>query len=388
MLLTNAFDPDPRVHNEARSLVERGYDVTLICWDRERKKPAHEVIDGIKVERIYVKSTHGRGITQMLYLGIFWLKAFFRATRMRFDIVHCHDFDTLLLGYIISILYKYKIVYDAHESYVDMLYQSLPKWLLNSIKGIEDYLIKRVDLLITVGSLLEEDFKKRGAKETCVVGNWKRLEDFNIPKEKIDREKKRLGIENKNLILSYIGWFSKQRKLNELLEAVASTPGVHLLIGGDGPEKGTVESAARNSNNITFLGYVKPDDIPLYTAISDAVVYSFDENNPNSRFSAPNKLFEAIAGGKAIISGDFGEIGKIIREEGCGLSLTATSKDKFLEAFGTLRDHDTLEKYHNNSYKTGQKKYNWSNAKNILLKSYDLLSPMSYEPIAKAGASQ
>ena len=75
MLLTNAFEPDPRVHQEAISLVENGYDVTILCWDRDRKFPPEEVIDGIKIERIYVRSTHGRGSTQVPFLLFFWLKS-------------------------------------------------------------------------------------------------------------------------------------------------------------------------------------------------------------------------------------------------------------------------------------------------------------------------
>ena len=66
MLLTNAFDPDPRVHQEARALVENGYDVTILCWDRDYKVPADEMIDGIRIERIYVRSTHGRGSAQAI----------------------------------------------------------------------------------------------------------------------------------------------------------------------------------------------------------------------------------------------------------------------------------------------------------------------------------
>src|SRR5581483_6695758 len=68
MLLTNCFEPDPRVHAEAKALVEAGYRVSILAWDRDRKRPRNEVIDGIEVERIYVSSTHGRGATQLLVM--------------------------------------------------------------------------------------------------------------------------------------------------------------------------------------------------------------------------------------------------------------------------------------------------------------------------------
>lgn len=34
MILTNGFDPDPRVYKEAKSLIKLGHKVTILCWDR------------------------------------------------------------------------------------------------------------------------------------------------------------------------------------------------------------------------------------------------------------------------------------------------------------------------------------------------------------------
>lgn len=367
MLLSNAFDPDPRVHQEAKSLVEHGYKITLICWDRDYKKPPLEQIDGISVERIYLRSTHGRGITQSFFLPLFWLKAFFRIIRREFDIIHAHDFDTLPLGFLIAKLHRKKIIYDSHESFSDMLYGALPKWTTSAIRATETFLIKRIDLLITVGSILEEDFKKRGAKRTCVVGNWKRLEDFNIPQEIIEQRKREFGILGDKLIISFISWFSKEQKLLELLQAVAESKQVHLIIGGDGPQRELVKAAAKDNSNITYLGYVPPKDIPLYTVMADAIVYCFNPDNPNSRFSAPNKLFEALAAGKAIISGDFGEIGRVIRTEDCGITLKQFTKDNLKEVINSLSLNGSLTKYRQNALEAGKNKYNWQIAKEILL---------------------
>ena len=68
MLLTNAFDPDPRVYQEAKALIEKGYKVSILCWDRDLKSPPLENIDGIHIEQIYVKSIHRRGSTQTIFL--------------------------------------------------------------------------------------------------------------------------------------------------------------------------------------------------------------------------------------------------------------------------------------------------------------------------------
>ncbi|WP_406547903.1 hypothetical protein ACI7YV_17510 [Clostridium ljungdahlii] len=53
MILTNGFDPDPRVYKEAKSLTKLGHKITILCWDREGTyidKP-EENLDGIKIVR-------------------------------------------------------------------------------------------------------------------------------------------------------------------------------------------------------------------------------------------------------------------------------------------------------------------------------------------------
>ena len=32
MILTNGFDPDVRVYKEAKYLVEKNFEVTILCW--------------------------------------------------------------------------------------------------------------------------------------------------------------------------------------------------------------------------------------------------------------------------------------------------------------------------------------------------------------------
>lgn len=58
MLLTNAYDPDPRVRQEALALIGMGCRVRLLAWDRDLKAPAAECMEGVEVERVFLSSTH------------------------------------------------------------------------------------------------------------------------------------------------------------------------------------------------------------------------------------------------------------------------------------------------------------------------------------------
>ena len=50
MILDDVFPPDPRVENEAITLVNSGYDVFLFCLHNGNQK-TNELINGIKIRR-------------------------------------------------------------------------------------------------------------------------------------------------------------------------------------------------------------------------------------------------------------------------------------------------------------------------------------------------
>lgn len=368
MLLSNAFDPDPRVHREARVLVEEGYSVTIFGWDRDRKQACNEMVDGILVERIYVDSTHGRGSTQILYLFLFWIKAFWKGLFKKYDIVHAHDFDTLPLGYVLAKLKRSKLVYDSHESYVDMLH-TLPAIVKKSVLHAENFLMKKTDLIITVGEILRQYLIDRGADNVCVVGNWQDPGNFIFEEEAIQSEKSNLGIAADKKVVVFIANLGRERCVSELIHAICDSFDTHLILGGNGPCADFAHEASKKYNNITYLGYVHPERVPFYTALADIVFYGFDPNNPNARFSAPNKLFECLAAGKSLITGDFGEIGKIVREMNCGVIVPDYSVDSIANEISNM----TIQKlysYNENSKQACEEKYSWDKAKDILLTNY------------------
>ncbi len=371
MLLSNAFDPDPRVQREARALVQSGYEVTLICWDRDLRSEPVACVDGIQVERIRVASTHGRGAGQSLFLILFWVCAFFRARRRKFDVVHAHDFDTLPLGYILSRCRKAPLIYDSHESYVGML-DNLPEWLKYIIYRAETWTLKRTDLVITVGELLRDHLISRGAQKAVVVGNWQDPDLFRFDRSALDDVRRRLKVTAEQAIVCFIAHLGNERQIPQLIEAVRRSSDIHLVLGGHGPCREMAAEAASRNDNISYLGLVEPALIPLYTAASDAVFYGFDPANPNANYSAPNKLFEALAAGKPIITCNFGEIGRIVSREGCGLVLPDYSVEAIVSALRMLRTTEAL-KMSVAARRLGESKYNWSVARSVLLNAYETL---------------
>src|SRR4030042_1442715 len=100
MILSNPFMVDPRVHKEAKALVDSGHEVTVIVWDRRHEYKPKDTVDGIKLVSI-----HNKGLLKILPNDLFrnpiwWRRAYKKGQELynkdfKFDVVHCHDLDTL-----------------------------------------------------------------------------------------------------------------------------------------------------------------------------------------------------------------------------------------------------------------------------------------------------
>jgi glycosyltransferase involved in cell wall biosynthesis len=185
----------------------------------------------VEIERVFLQSRHGRGNTQLFFYAWLYLKMLWRGWKNKFDVVHCHDLDTLPLGFLIGKLKGKPIVYDAHESFPDMLEGSVHPLVRRGVDWLESLLIGQVDLLITVGEKLRRHLAQKGARHTVVVGNWKRPEDFSRTQAETIAIRRQLGIPDSALTVVCITQLLTDRKLEELLEAVDGTD-VYLIIGG------------------------------------------------------------------------------------------------------------------------------------------------------------
>src|SRR5581483_8056902 len=128
----------------ALALLGMGCQVKLLAWDRDLKSPAYQNMEGVQIERVFLPSRHGRGSTQIFFYAWLYLKMLWRGMRTSFDAVHCHDLDTLPLGFLLGKLKRKAIVYDAHESFPDMLEGSVSRMVQSGLTRLENCLIRRI----------------------------------------------------------------------------------------------------------------------------------------------------------------------------------------------------------------------------------------------------
>jgi glycosyltransferase involved in cell wall biosynthesis len=150
---------------------------------------------------------------------------------------------------------------------------------------------------------------------------------------------------------------------------------VYLILGGKGILEPIVNAAAAINRRILFVGLASGRQIADYTCAADVVYYGFDPQNPNARFSAPNKLYEALAAGRPLITGNFGEIADVVREAACGIVLPGYSAEAIGRAFATLTTRETRDSMAMNAKNFGRASMNWEKGEETLYREYSDLLP-------------
>lgn len=368
MILSKEFTVDPRVYKEAKSLVEAGHEVTVLMWDRRGEYEKESVIEKIKVIRLR-NTGFMKILPNDLFRNPFWWKvAYKKALKLykndfQFDVVHCHDLDTLLPGVLLKKKLDIKLVYDAHEIFGEMISMYVPKLVVKISFFIEKQYLAFVDYIITVNNPLENYFRTITDKPIIIIMNCTDLlnNEYIPPNTSI-------------FTISYMGVLDKSRMFPEIVDIIGKIEGVKFIIAGK--KENIYEEVKKRCNmykNVEFLGTIGLKEAIENTVNSNAVFCLFNPNYRMNLVGLPNKIFESMVAGRPIIVTKGLYYSKIVEEEKCGI-LTEYEKKDVKKAIITLRDDPKLcESLGRNGLNAAKTKYNWEKQKVKLLKLYEEL---------------
>lgn len=165
----------------------------------------------------------------------------------------------------------------------------------------EKYLTQRSDLNISVSASNQQTGKEFiQSFDSVVVTNGINLSKFN-PANSYKDIRRELGIDAHTILVLFIARFTSHKQPLSLIRAfqsaVATFPGMHLLMVGEGDEKKEAEqlvAAHKLEKAVTLLPFRQ--DVPDVLAAADIFVL------PSLWEGLPIGLLEAMAMGKAVIA--------------------------------------------------------------------------------------
>ena len=311
MLLSKPYFGDTRVNRECESLAGVEYSTTILAWDRDKSpRTVTDESPPIHVELIGPACRRRSFFEFIVKLPIFWKACLFAARKKDFSVVHAHDFDTLPVGCLISRLRGRPLIYDAHESYADMIAKDVPQVVTRLVRKLEKRLMRRAAVIFVAN---ENVAKLIGAEKSVVLLNCPAESEIPIscsaPKVVTAGGPKKLG---------YFGSLEPGRFILESIRAVTKAGGWQILIGGEGTLAEAVKDAANGSQSVTVLGHIPHNEVMGQSSKCDALHVMLDPSNANYRISTPLRLFEAMSLGIPSIVSKGIYPAEVVEKEGCG----------------------------------------------------------------------
>jgi len=183
--------------------------------------------------------------------------------------------------------------------------------------------------------------------------------------------------------IGFVGTLKPWHGVASLIEALsvmnAQGESARLLIVGDGPERGSLESqASKVMNNgttrVEFIGAVHPREVPLLLARMDVAVAPYPEQE--HFYFSPLKLIEYMAAGLPTVASRIGQIANTIVHEETGLLYQAGDVQGLASALIRLKRHPKLRISLGTAARAAaESRFTWATAVNRILAIASSIKP-------------
>ena len=388
MILDKTFPPDPRVENEAISLVESGFDVYLFCLKYGSQQASNEEINGIKIKR-YTSNNLDYKLSALAYTFPFYSRIMSKKIRSflllnKIDIIHIHDIRIAGAVFGANKKLKLPVLLDLHDNMPEIMkeyphVQNFPGKLLISPgkwKKKEEEFIEKATKVITVSDEFRQEVIQRTnihPDKIIVVPNTVRrsfYEDHQIDKSIINKYKN-------DFVILYLGDTGIRRGLLTAIEAMPNLKkkidNIKLVIVGSNSSDPILKQKVADlsiQNAVDFQGWQDVKLFPSYILASTICISPLYRNVQHDVAYA-NKLFQYMSFSKPVLVSNATAQKNLVKRIKSGLVHNERDRkdfeDKILELY---HNKDLREKMGANGKKFIENKFCWEKASTKLIELY------------------
>ncbi|OLS02625.1 glycosyltransferase family 4 protein [Tissierella creatinophila] len=316
----------------------------------------NELIDNYEIN---IKAQTGRGLSnifQLLNYQFVVLKWLLK-NKDKFDIIHAFDLDAGLMVYLFSKYSKKKYIYHIADFYIDS--RGINSNLLRKlVRKLEYSVINNAQTTIICTEKRREQIAGSKPKDLLVL--------HNTPSKKEILES---SFKNDKITFTYVGGLTRNRFIEDIIDIFKENKNFQLRLAGMGNVDQYAKEMSLENDNIEYYGMIDYEEALKLYAKTDVMFAIYDPKVPNYRYSAPNKVYEAMMYGKPIIVAQNTGVDNIVLDEKMGFSIPY-SKDGFKEILKSIeKDPSVLEKMGKNA-SLSYEKYSWNVMKDRLVDLY------------------
>lgn len=390
MILDATFPPDPRVENEAVSLINAGHQVFLFCLKYGDEKSI-ENINGIEIRR-YKSNKLGYKLSALAYTVpcytfLMQKKIDQFITETKIEALHIHDIRIAQAVFNANKKFNLPVVLDLHDNMPEVmkLYPHLQKFPGKYIispkkwKQKEEEFIKKATKVISVSPEFIETLQTRLPSEKekfILVPNTIRasfFEEYTVDASIIEKYK------NKFLIL-YLGDTHVRRGLQTAISAVEKLkdkiPNIKLVIVGKNTTDVVLKQQVEDLKLHDFVDFEGWQNVALFQSyiLSSAVCISPLHRNLQHDVAYANKIFQYMSLGKSLLVSDAIAQKRLIERINSGLVHQEKDVEDFSDKVLKLFSDEKLRtELGENGKNFVRNEFSWEQTSKKLLHLYDNL---------------
>ncbi|MDN3643788.1 glycosyltransferase family 4 protein [Lutimonas halocynthiae] len=332
IIVSNSLRKDPRVIKQIRCALDAEIDVYFIGFKDKfyNKEFLDSVGCHISIVDTYVgqlKSTLKKLIRKFhhFYLPVKYM------IKIKPDIIHANDFDTLIQAYVASKIVGSKLLYDSHEVCAENIGITDKKIQKKVIIIIEKFIVERIDVMVSVSNAAAEYFREKyKIKILEVITNVPYKSKIEFPEEK-DKD---------NFEVLYQGLMLRGRGYEEFVksgEFIDSN--IKLVLRGYGSIEDDLKNIILNNNlekKVRFDGPVEVKDIVMKASCSHLGIVLTQPVNINFKLTVSNKIFEYLQAGLPVLMSDIPEHRYLNEKFNFGIIITDFTSKEIANAINSL----------------------------------------------------
>ncbi|MGA2121744.1 MAG: glycosyltransferase family 4 protein [Methanoregula sp.] len=334
---------------EYDTLKKFGYDVALLCWNRERKSDLGDY--HLKIQPLNLKGPYG--IKSLILLPIWNLFVLYKLMVCEYDIIHVINFDSYLPSLIASKIRRKVVIYEIEDTYEDQI--KLPTIIRIFSLGFDKFFLKFADGIILVDECQINEFKGLGHPNIQIV--------YDSPPD-MSRKFQQKMTDKKTFTIFYPGVLDKARmlNLNLIIQLVEKMDSVHLIISGYGDQVEDIKNkSATMPEKMKYIGWI-PDRQEMFNMMHDAdITFALkDPSVPLNRYICGSKLFEAMMCSIPIIVNKNSSAALKVKKHNCGIVVDANDQFEIeLALIMFIKNPALREQLGNNGRRTYETIYDW-----------------------------
>lgn len=345
--VTNDLTTDQRVDKVCTTLTQIGFNVMVIGRKIKSSKNLNRNYKTFRFKLLFNKG--------FLFYAEYNLRLFFKLFFLKKDILLSNDLDTLVPNFLISKIFRLKLVYDSHEMFTEV-----PE-LINRPNVQKFWLTLEKNILPHLKNCYSVSDSISNYYNLKYATNFITIRNLPITANKITNGSFPFETKNKKIIL-YQGAINKSRGLELMITTMQFIENTIFVIIGSGDIENKLLQQIKHLNlgeKIKLISKITPNELQKLTPLADLGISIEEDYGLSYKFALPNKLFDYIQAKVPVLVSDLPEMKNIVQKYSIGEIIKDRNPKKLANQIKTILQKD--KSFYNSNLEIAKKTLTWEN---------------------------